>query len=36
MKVRGAGTHNLKNVTVDIPLGVLVVVTGVAGSGRSR
>jgi excinuclease UvrABC ATPase subunit len=35
MKVRGAGTHNLKNVDVDIPLGVLVVVTGVAGSGKS-
>ena len=35
MKVRGASTHNLKNVDVDIPLGVLVVVTGVAGSGKS-
>jgi excinuclease UvrABC ATPase subunit len=35
MKVRGARTHNLKNVEVDIPLGVLVVVTGVAGSGKS-
>jgi excinuclease UvrABC ATPase subunit len=35
MKVRGAKTHNLKNVSVDIPLGVLVVVTGVAGSGKS-
>jgi excinuclease UvrABC ATPase subunit len=35
MKVRGAGTHNLRNVDVDIPLGVLVVVTGVAGSGKS-
>jgi excinuclease UvrABC ATPase subunit len=35
MKVRGALTHNLKNVNVDIPLGVLVVVTGVAGSGKS-
>jgi excinuclease UvrABC ATPase subunit len=34
-KVRGARTHNLKNVDVDIPLGVLVVVTGVAGSGKS-
>jgi excinuclease UvrABC ATPase subunit len=35
MKVRGARTHNLKHVDVDIPLGVLVVVTGVAGSGKS-
>jgi excinuclease UvrABC ATPase subunit len=35
MKVRGARAHNLKNVNVDIPLGVLVVVTGVAGSGKS-
>jgi excinuclease UvrABC ATPase subunit len=35
LNVRGARTHNLKNVDVDIPLGVLVVVTGVAGSGKS-
>ncbi len=35
LKVRGARTHNLKNVNVDIPLGVLVVLTGVAGSGKS-
>ena len=35
MEVRGASTHNLKKVNVDIPLGVLVVVTGVAGSGKS-
>jgi len=35
MRVRGARTHNLQNVNVDIPLGVLVVVTGVAGSGKS-
>ncbi|HVY45954.1 MAG TPA: excinuclease ABC subunit UvrA [Minicystis sp.] len=35
MKVRGATTHNLKDVDVDVPLGVLVVVTGVAGSGKS-
>lgn len=35
MKVRGASTHNPKKVNVDIPLGVLVVVTGVAGSGKS-
>jgi excinuclease UvrABC ATPase subunit len=35
LEVRGAATHNLKNVDVDVPLGVLVVVTGVAGSGKS-
>jgi excinuclease UvrABC ATPase subunit len=35
MEVRGARTHNLVDVDVDIPLGVLVVVTGVAGSGKS-
>jgi excinuclease UvrABC ATPase subunit len=35
LKVRGAKTHNLRSVNVDIPLGVLVVVTGVAGSGKS-
>nr|WP_233520151.1 excinuclease ABC subunit UvrA [Prauserella sp. PE36] len=35
LEVRGADTHNLQNVDVDIPLGVLVVVTGVAGSGKS-
>ena len=34
-EVRGAGTNNLCDVDVDIPLGVLVVVTGVAGSGKS-
>jgi excinuclease UvrABC ATPase subunit len=33
--VRGATTHNLWDVDVDIPLGVLVVITGVAGSGKS-
>ena len=33
--IRGAATHNLRDVDVDIPLGVLVVVTGVAGSGKS-
>jgi excinuclease UvrABC ATPase subunit len=35
LEIRGASTHNLQNVDVDIPLGVLVVVTGVAGSGKS-
>ena len=35
LQVRGAGTHNLRDVDVDLPLGVLVVVTGVAGSGKS-
>jgi excinuclease UvrABC ATPase subunit len=35
MEVRGACTHNLQDVDVDIPLGVLVVLTGVAGSGKS-
>jgi excinuclease UvrABC ATPase subunit len=35
LEIRGATTHNLQSVDVDIPLGVLVVVTGVAGSGKS-
>jgi excinuclease UvrABC ATPase subunit len=35
LKIRGATAHNLKKVDVDIPLGVLVVITGVAGSGKS-
>ncbi|MEU6845960.1 excinuclease ABC subunit UvrA [Streptomyces sp. NPDC046716] len=35
LSVRGADTHNLQKVNVDIPLGVLTVVTGVAGSGKS-
>jgi excinuclease ABC A subunit len=35
LEVRGASAHNLRDVDVDIPLGVLVVVTGVAGSGKS-
>jgi excinuclease UvrABC ATPase subunit len=35
LEIRGATAHNLRSIDVDIPLGVLVVVTGVAGSGKS-
>ncbi|NQX10306.1 excinuclease ABC subunit UvrA [Microbacteriaceae bacterium VKM Ac-2855] len=35
LEIRGADTHNLRDVDVDVPLGVLVVLTGVAGSGKS-
>ncbi|MEV4120757.1 excinuclease ABC subunit UvrA [Micromonospora sp. NPDC049645] len=35
LEIRGATANNLQNVDVDVPLGVLVVVTGVAGSGKS-
>ncbi len=35
LEIRGANSNNLQNVDVDVPLGVLVVITGVAGSGKS-
>ena len=35
IRVRGARTHNLKNVSVEIPLNAVTVVTGVSGSGKS-
>lgn len=35
LKIIGAAEHNLKNLTVDIPLGVLTIVSGVSGSGKS-
>jgi len=35
IRIRGARTHNLKNVNVDLPAGKLIVMTGVSGSGKS-
>ena len=35
MRFSGARVHNLKNIEVEIPLGMMVVVTGVSGSGKS-
>lgn len=35
ISIRGANTHNLKNIDIDIPKNTLVVVTGVSGSGKS-
>ncbi|MCI9534455.1 MAG: excinuclease ABC subunit UvrA [Lachnospiraceae bacterium] len=35
IKIRGANEHNLKNITLDIPRGELVVLTGLSGSGKS-
>ena len=35
IKIRGARTHNLKNISLDIPRNQLVVITGLSGSGKS-
>ena len=35
IKIRGARVHNLKNIDVDVPLGIMTCVTGVSGSGKS-
>ena len=35
IKIRGANEHNLKNITLNIPRGELVVLTGLSGSGKS-
>ena len=35
LRIRGARTHNLKNIDLDLPRGRLVVITGLSGSGKS-
>ena len=35
IKIRGARTHNLKNISIDLPRNKLIVVTGLSGSGKS-
>ena len=35
IKIRGARVHNLKNINVDVPLGKIVGIAGVSGSGKS-
>ena len=35
IKIKGAAQHNLKNISLDIPRDMLVVITGVSGSGKS-
>ncbi|MGC8808443.1 MAG: ATP-binding cassette domain-containing protein, partial [Thiomonas sp.] len=35
IRVRGARTHNLKNISLDLPRNKLVVITGLSGSGKS-
>jgi len=35
LKIKGARTHNLKNISIDIPKNKLVVITGLSGSGKS-
>ncbi|NBT79119.1 MAG: ATP-binding cassette domain-containing protein, partial [Betaproteobacteria bacterium] len=35
IRIRGARTHNLKNISLDLPRNALVVITGLSGSGKS-